>query len=51
MSELAESTMDYHNEPDSREELAMFLPQHVKSAGEIVDVVEIFEVHEWSPST
>jgi hypothetical protein len=42
---VPEGVIDYPMNPDSKPILHAMLPLHVRSAGPIIDVEEIFEVH------
>lgn len=44
--DLSKDCKDYFLEPESKAEFAKHLPMHVRRCGPIVDVKEIFAVHE-----
>ena len=40
---------EYYNDPENKKQFHDMLPLHVKSCGEIVEIVEIFECCEINP--
>lgn len=45
-----EDIMPYYLEPENKEKLKELLPLHCKTAGEIVEVQEIFEIKDLTPN-